>query len=118
MRYIEEDTSNYISEDRHFIDETIEDRVDSELKMMLEGEGVRRLISELIDEKLRLFFQDIRIKHYHSGPGRGKIGRTSRKFSASIPNDLFDEIKSLPGLFSSHLEAALRLYSKMLKPGS
>jgi hypothetical protein len=85
----------------HFIDETIEERVDSELKMMLEGEGVRRLISELIDEKLRLFFQDIRIKHYHSGPGRGKIGRTSRKFSASIPNDLFDEIKSLPGLFSA-----------------
>ena len=97
MQYIEEDTSNYISEDQRSIYETIEDRVDAELKTMLEGEGVRGLISELIGERLKSFFQDIKIKDYHRGPGRGKIGKTHRKFSASLPQDLFEEVKSLPG---------------------
>lgn len=118
MRYIEEDTSNYISEELPFIDEVIEDRVDAEIKVMLEGESVRGLISDLIDQKLGFFFQEIKIKEYHSGPGRGKIGRTSRKFSASLPQDLFEEVKSLSGLFSSHLEASLRLYLKIVKSGS
>ena len=115
MRCIEEDTTNYISEDRQSIHEVIEDRVDAELKIMLEGESVRSLLMELIDERFKFFFQDIRIKGYHSGPGRGKIGKTHRKFSASLPEALFEEVKALPGLFSSHLEASLRLYLKMLK---
>jgi hypothetical protein len=118
MEYIEEDTSNYISEELPFIDEVIEDRVDSEIKLMLEGDSVRGIISDLIDQKLALFLQDMKIKEYHRGPGRGKIGRTSRKFSASLPQDLFEEVKSLSGLFSSHLEASLRLYLKIVKDGS
>ena len=115
MQYIEEDTTEYISEEPESIDEVIQDRVDAELKLMLDGESVRRLVSELIDEKLKFFFQDIRIKDSHKGPGRGKIGKTHRKFSASLPEALFEEVKALPGLFSSHLEASLRLYLKMLK---
>lgn len=118
MRYIEEDTTDYITEDREYNHETIEDRVDAELKMMLEGESVRHLISDLIDQKLGLIFQNIEIKHSHSGPGRGKLGKTHRKFSASLPQDLFEEVKSLSGLFSSHLEASLRLYLKIVKSSS
>jgi hypothetical protein len=118
MRYIEEDTTEYISEEPESIEDVIEDRVDAELKVMLEGESVSRLISELIDEKLKLFLQDTRIKSYHRGPGRGKIGKTHRKFSASVPEALFEEVKSLPGLFSSHLEASLNIYLKILKSSS
>lgn len=118
MQYVEEDTTDHITEDREYIHETIEDRVDAELKIMLEGESVRHLISDLIDEKLGFFFQDIKIKTHHCGPGRGKTGRTSRKFSASVPQDLFEEVKSLPGIFSSHLEASLNIYVKMIKTSS
>jgi hypothetical protein len=118
MAYIEEDTSNYISEPRQFTYETIEERVDTEIRVMLEGESVRAIISDLIDQKLGLLFQNIDIKQSHSGPGRGKLGKTHRKFSASLPQDLFEEVKSLSGLFSSHLEASLRLYLRIVKNSS
>lgn len=117
MHLIEENASDYILEDafRESLDEVIQDKVDAEIKTMLAGEAVRNYISDLIDEKVKLYFQDFKIKEHHKGPGRGKVGRTSRKFSASLPQELFEEVKSLPGLFSSHLDASLRLYLKMTK---
>lgn len=117
MHIIEENALYHISEDdcRESMDEIIQDKVDSELKIMLAGEAVRDYISDLIDEKVKLYFQDFKVKESHKGPGRGKIGRSYHKFSASLPQELFEEVKSLPGLFSSHLDASLRLYLKMTK---
>lgn len=117
MKFIEEDTTDFISEENspQSVQELVQDNIDSELKIMLDGEPVRHLISGIIDEKLRDYFQGIKVKEHHQGPGRGKIGKTHKKFSASLPKDLFEEVKALPGLFSAHLDASLQLYLKMVQ---
>lgn len=120
MQFITEDETDFISEEDcpQSVQELVQDHVDSELRTMLRGEPVRNLISAIIDEKLKDYFKGLKVKDHHCGPGRGNKGKTHRKFSASLPEDLFDDIKSLPGLFSAHLEVSLRLYIKMLQNGS
>lgn len=120
MKFIEEDTTDFISEENspQSVQELVQDNIDSELKIMLDGEPVRHLISGIIDEKLRDYFQGIKVKEHHQGPGRGKVGKTHKKFSASLPQDLFESVKALPGLFSAHLDASLRFYLKMVQNGS
>jgi len=117
MQFIEEERRNYVAREevQQLLEELIPDRVDAELRTMLEGEPVRNVISGILDERLKGYMQDITVREIHSGPGRGKMGRTHKKFSASLPEDLFEEVKSLPGMFSAHLDAALRLYLKMTK---
>jgi hypothetical protein len=117
MIHIEEQKRNYIEREevQQLLEELIPDKVDAELRTMLQGQPVRNLISGILDDMLNGYMQDITVKEAHRGPGRGKLGRTHKKFSASLPEDLFAEVKSLPGMFSSHLDASLRLYLKMLK---
>jgi len=117
MQFIEEERKDSPSREelQHLIDESIQDRVDAELKAMLDGEPVKTLISQVLDERLKAYMGGITVKEQHSGPGRGRSGKTHKKFSASLPEDLFEEVKSLPGMFSAHLDAALRLYLKMTK---
>jgi hypothetical protein len=117
MQFIEEERRNYVAREEvhQLLEELIPDRVDAELKAMLDGEPVRNLISQVLDERLKAYMGGITVKEQHSGPGRGRSGKTHKKFSASLPEDLFEEVKSLPGMFSAHLDAALRLYLKMTK---
>jgi hypothetical protein len=117
MQYIEEKKEYYVSREevQQLFDELLPDKVDAELKTVLEGEPVKTLISKMLDERLRAYMGGITVKEQHSGPGRGRTGKTHKKFSASLPEDLFEEVKSLPGMFSAHLDAALRLYLKMTK---
>lgn len=103
---------------REPIQETVEEMVDQELKSMLQGESVKSLIERGIEAKLKDYMEGITVKEVHKGPGRGKRGRTHKKFSASLPQDLYDEVKGLPGLFSGHLSAALSLYLKIAKEKS
>ncbi|MGO9570464.1 MAG: hypothetical protein ACLP5H_23280 [Desulfomonilaceae bacterium] len=119
MQFIEEQKRNYVEREevQQLLEELIPDRVDAELRTMLDGEPVRNLISGILDDRLKGYMQDITVKEAHRGPGRGKVGRTHKKFSASLPEDLFEEVKSLPGMFSAHLDASLRLYLKILKGG-
>lgn len=97
------------------LQEEIQGAVDRELKQMLQGEGAKKILSELLDERLKAYLEGISVKGEHSGPGRGRRGKTHKKFSASLPEDLFSEVKSLPGMFSAHLAAALRLYLRTLE---
>jgi hypothetical protein len=117
MQFIEEERRNYVAraEVQQLLEELIPDRIDAELKAMLDWEPVRNLISQVLDERLKAYMGGITVKEQHSGPGRGRSGKTHKKFSASLPEDLFEEVKSLPGMFSAHLDAALRLYLKMTK---
>lgn len=119
MQFIEEERRNYVAREevQQLLEELIPDRVDAELKAMLEGEPVKTLISQVLDERLKGYMGGITVKEAHSGPGRGRTGKTHKKFSASLPEDLFEQVKSLPGMFSAHLDAALRLYLKMIKEG-
>ena len=97
------------------LQEEIQDAVDRELKQMLQGDGAKKILSELLDERLEAYLEGISVKGEHSGPGRGRRGKTHKKFSASLPEELFNEVKSLPGMFSAHLAAALRLYLRTLE---
>jgi len=117
MQFIEEERRNYVAREevKLLLEELIPDRVDAELKAMLDGEPVKTLIAQVLDERLKAYMGGITVKEQHSGPGRGRSGKTHKKFSASLPEDLFEEVKSLPGMFSAHLDAALRFYLKMTK---
>jgi hypothetical protein len=117
MQFIEEERRNYVAREevQQLLEELIPDRVDAELKAMLDGEPVKTLIAQVLDDRLKAYMGGITVKEQHSGPGRGRSGKTHKKFSASLPEDLFEEVKSLPGMFSAHLDAALRLYLKMTK---
>jgi hypothetical protein len=119
MQFIEEERRNYVAREevQQLLEELIPDRVDAELKAMLDGEPVKTLIAQVLDDRLKAYMGGITVKEQHSGPGRGRSGKTHKKFSASLPEDLFEEVKSLPGMFSAHLDAALRLYLKMTKGG-
>ena len=117
MHFIEEQRRNCVEREEveQMLAELVQDGVDSELKTMLEGESVKNLISGILSDRLKVYTQNITVKEHHKGPGRGRVGKTHKKFSASLPEDLFEEVKSLPGMFSAHLDASLRLYLKMLK---
>ncbi|MGB6064098.1 MAG: hypothetical protein WBG50_04785, partial [Desulfomonilaceae bacterium] len=53
----------------------------------------------------------------HAGPGRGKRGKTHKKFSASLESELYNRVKSLPGMFSQHLANSLEAYLAVMEKG-
>lgn len=115
MRFIEENKEYDMSREEvhELIEKSVEDRVDAELKSMLSEEGsFSRQISRLVDDRLRSLFSggEPVPQTAHAGPGRGKRGKTHKKFSASLEESLFERVKSLPGQFSGHLSNALEAY--------
>lgn len=115
MRYIEENKEYDISREevQELIEKSVEDRVDTELKSMLSEEGsFSRQLTLLVDERLKTLFSggEPVPTTAHAGPGRGKRGKTHKKFSASLEESLFERVKSLPGQFSGHLSNALEAY--------
>ncbi len=115
MRITEEERKDYVSREevQQLIEETVQDRIDAELKTMLSDEGgVSRDIARLIDQRLRTLFSggEVVAKTSQAGPGRGKKGKTHKKFSASLESDLYLRVKSLPGMFSQHLANSLEAY--------
>jgi hypothetical protein len=114
MRIIEEERKDYVSREvQQLIEETVQDRIDAELKTMLSEEGgVSKDLARLIDRRLRILFSggEPVVKTAHAGPGRGRKGKTHKKFSASLESDLYNRVKSLPGMFSQHLANSLEAY--------
>jgi len=115
MRILEEERKDNVSRDeiQQLIEERVQDRIDAELKTMLSEEGgVSQDLARLIDKRLKTLFSggEPVVKTAHAGPGRGKRGKTHKKFSASLEESLFDRVKSLPGQFSGHLSNALEGY--------
>ncbi len=115
MRYIEENKEYDISREevQQLIEKSVEDRVDAELKSMLSEEGsFSRQLALLVDERLKTLFSggEPVPQSPHAGPGRGRKGKTHKKFSASLEEGLFERVKSLPGQFSGHLSNALEAY--------
>src|SRR5271157_5805555 len=115
LRILEEERKDNVSRDeiQQLIEERVQDRIDAELKTMLAEEGgVSQDLARLIDKRLKILFSggEPVVKTAHAGPGRGKRGKTHKKFSASLEESLFDRVKSLPGQFSGHLSNALEGY--------
>lgn len=115
MEHIEEKKQYRMSREdvQQWIEESVQDRVDSELKTMLsEGGSFPTALIRLVDQRLNSLFSrgEPVAQTPHAGPGRGKRGKTHKKFSASLEESLFIRVKSLPGQFSGHLSNALEAY--------
>ena len=120
MEFVEESRKNYVEREevRQLIEEIVEDRVESELKTMLSEEGsFSKELTHLVDHRLRTIFSSAEpaVKTAHAGPGRGKRGKTHKKFSASLEESLFERVRSLPGQFSGHLSNALEAYLSVVE---
>ena len=120
MELVKEQKGNYPDRDevKQLIDEVIEDRVEAELKVMLDPEGsFAGGLTELIDQRLKSIFLSGEpvVNIPHAGPGRGRKGKTHKKFSASLEEGLFERVKSLPGQFSGHLANALEAYLSVVE---
>lgn len=114
MKFIEENKEYDVSREEivQLIEDSVQGRVESELKAMLAAEGsFSRQLALLVDERLRSLFSGGAVPQApHAGPGRGRKGKTHKKFSASLEESLFERVKSLPGQFSGHLSNALEAY--------
>jgi len=115
MQFIEEERKDFPlrEEIQQVIDRIVEEKVESELKAMLASEGSFAIeLSHLVDQRLKTLFSggEPVVQTAHAGPGRGKRGKTHKKFSASLEESLFERVKGLPGQFSGHLSNALEAY--------
>ena len=120
MQFTEEESRDLVSrgEVQQLIEESVQDRVDAELKAMLAEEGsFAKEITRLMDHRLKTLFSGAEpvVKTPHAGPGRGKRGKTHKKFSASLEESLFERVRSLPGQFSGHLSNALEAYLSVVE---
>ena len=85
---------------------------------MLSEEGsFSKELAHLVDHRLKTLFSggEPVVQTAHAGPGRGKRGKTHKKFSASLEESLFERVKSLPGQFSGHLSNALEAYLSVVE---
>jgi len=115
MKFIEENKEYDVvrEEVQELIDGLVEQKVESELKAMLSEEGsFSKELSNVVDHRLKTLFSSGEpvATTPHAGPGRGRKGKTHKKFSASLEQSLFVRVKCLPGNFSSHLSNALEAY--------
>jgi hypothetical protein len=97
---------------------TLEEETDAklcDLKEELQG-NMQIALTERLEAKfqseLGQLLEGIELKEKTPGPGRGHKGSSVTKFSATIPDELYERMKSFGGMFSSHLAAACTLYVK------
>jgi hypothetical protein len=123
MMHIEEEREgekDYLGREEavQLLEDTVQERVETELRTMLSEEGsFSKELSLLIDQRLKTLFSGGQpvVKTAHAGPGRGRKGKTHKKFSASLEEGLFERVKSLPGQFSAHLSNALEAYLSVVE---
>ena len=87
--------------------------MDKELLVMINGDGFKKRVADLIDAQLRSLAEEITIKVSGAGPGRGHKGRSHRKISLSLPVPLYTKARELEGFFSAHVASALELNLKL-----
>ncbi len=107
------DAPRQIEVSGQFVDDSVQGRIDAELKTMLSGGGsFSRELADFVDMRLKTLFSTLEpvTKKAQAGPGRGKRGKTHKKFRASLEQSLFERVRGLPGQFSGHLANALSTY--------
>lgn len=123
MMHIEEERGGkkgYLGREEvlQLLEDTVQERVETELRTMLSEEGsFSKELAHLVDHRLKTLFSggEPVVQTAHAGPGRGKRGKTHKKFSASLEESLFERVKSLPGQFSGHLSNALEAYLSVVE---
>lgn len=104
---------------RELVETLVPEKVNVSVRELMEEGGsfqydIEALVSQLVEIKvsdsLSSLLSGIEIKERSAGPGRGHKGSNVKKFSATMPSDLYDAMKELGGIFSSQLAAACELY--------
>jgi hypothetical protein len=115
---IDFDLMNYINDTvKIAIEDAIQDAVDKEILLMVNGEGFLKRIRDMIDAQLRSLVEETAITTNGAGPGRGHKGRSHRKISLSLPETLYQRARELEGFFSCHVASALELYLRLQEKG-
>ncbi len=113
---IDYDLMNFINDAvKSAIEDTVQNTVDKELLLMVNGEGFKKRTEALIDARLHSLVEGIAIRTNGAGPGRGHVGKSHRKISLSLPETLYQQARELQGFFSCHVASALELYLKLQK---
>jgi hypothetical protein len=113
---IDYDLMNYIHDTvKSAIQDAVQDTVDTELLLMVNGEDFKKRIEALIDAILHSLVERIAIRTNGAGPGRGHKGKSHRKISLSLPEPLYLKARELDGFLSCHMASALELYLKLQK---
>jgi len=113
---IDYDLMNFINDTvKIAMEDGVQDAVDKELWLMVNGEGFEKRINGMIDARLQTLVEEMIIKTSGAGPGRGHKGRSHRKISLSLPETLYQRARELEGFFSCHVASALELYLKLHK---
>jgi hypothetical protein len=97
------------------VEETVQERVDRELLLMIKGEGFATRIAALIYDRFEVMVTEVAIQTSGAGPGRGHRGRSHKKVSMSLPEPLFHKVRELKGFMSCHVACALELYLSLQK---
>ncbi len=111
---IDDDLMNFINDTvKMHIEEGVQEVVDRELSLMINGDGFKKRVADLIDAQLHALAEEITVKTSGAGPGRGHKGKSHKKISLSLPETLYDRARELEGFFSAHVAGALELYLKL-----
>lgn len=104
--------SRLISRLETMIEETVEARISAAQKQMREEleNALSSSVAAGLEDHLASLLEGVEVKERSAGPGRGHKGSRMTKISATIPSEIFHEMKRLGGIFSSHLVAACELY--------
>ena len=104
---------------RALVEALVPEKVNTALQELLQEGGslqrdievmVSRLVEVKVSDGLSALLSGIEIKERTAGPGRGHKGSSVTKFSATIPVEIYEAMKDMGGIFSSHLAAACQLY--------
>lgn len=110
--YAAELESRLISRLETKIEETVEARISAAREQMREelGNALSSSVAAGLEDHLASLLKVIEVRERSAGPGRGHKGSRMTKISATIPSEIYFEMKRLGGIFSSHLVAACELY--------
>ena len=81
---IDYDLLNFINDTvKMAIEDLVQEIVDKEFLLMVQGRGFHDRVNAMIEDRLRLLLQEITVTASGAGPGRGHRGRTHKKISLS-----------------------------------
>jgi hypothetical protein len=79
----------------------------------LDKNDVADIARQIVKEELSALLRDVEIVPWQRGKKRSGVHSVKKTFT--IPEDVWDEVRALGGIMSSHVTAALRVYLNMKK---
>ena len=94
---IDYDLMNFINDAvKSAIEDTVQNTVDKELLLMVNGEGFKKRTEALIDARLHSLVEGIAIRTNGAGPGRGHVGKSASENQPEPSRDpLYQQAREL-----------------------